>query len=146
MRRPGQKRRYVLLLAVALPLLAASCSGDNPTLSRAEFVERANSLCAETNEKTGRIVGKVLGAPDSDPNDLQRALDHLIGASRGLHSELAALRPPRRLTHEVRDMLAALAAANAAAEAQGPDFWESEDDPWAAMKAKAAELGLDACS
>jgi hypothetical protein len=139
--------RYFLVLAVSLSFVSASCGDDESTLSKAQFIERANALCAEANATVGRIVGEVFGSSSPDPNDLQQAFEELIAASRQLHTELAALRPPADMSSEVRDMLAAFAAANDAAQAQGsPAFWESEEDLWATANATAAELGLDACS
>jgi hypothetical protein len=153
MKRTGNQMRYVFLcfVTIAVSLLVVSCSddkpADKPTLSKAEFVERADSLCAETTKTIGAVVEEVFAAPAADPQDQQRALDKVITASRELHSELAALRPPAELSDAVREWLAALDAATDTAAAQsGADYWKSEDDPWANANAMAADLGLKACS
>jgi len=147
MKRSGTHLRFGFVLAVALSLLAVGCGNDESTLSRAEFTRRADALCAKNGKTVGRIVGRVFGAPDRDPGDRQRALDDLIAAARELHSELSDLRPPSELSDGVRGWLAALAEATDAAEAQGsPAYWESKDDPWTGANAKAADLGLKACS
>ena len=95
-------RRAVGLLAVPLAALLCACGGGSPggdTLSRDEFVTRANEICRDAREDAAYPQ-----KPRSD-EAFAEALDSAAAAYRDLHSRLSALRPPSELESDVEALL-----------------------------------------
>jgi hypothetical protein len=155
------KRLSAVALAAAITVLAAcdddgndtdAATGDaaDPpaaTLSEAEFVEAATGICVEHNEKIGAIVGQLFASPEPTPDAMQEALDGIVGLSRQLAVDLGALAEPAELSSRVTAVIDALnQGTDVAASQTGPEFFGTEDDPWAEAAALGDELGLTECS
>jgi hypothetical protein len=95
-------RRAAGLLAVPLAALLCACGGGTPggdTLSRDEFVTRANEICRDAREDAAYPQN-----PRSD-EEFAEALDSASAAFRDLHSRLSALGPPSELESDVEALL-----------------------------------------
>jgi hypothetical protein len=91
------------LLAVALPLAAiAGCGGggaSGESLSREEFVTRANEICRDAAQDA-----TILRNPKGD-EETAEALDAAAAAVRDLSSRLRDLSPPSELADNVEALL-----------------------------------------
>jgi hypothetical protein len=90
------------VLAVALTALAAACGGEGTgaeSLSREEFVARANEICRDALQDTAYPRN-----PKGD-EEIAEALDAAAAAVRNLDSRLRDLRPPPELASDVEAWL-----------------------------------------
>ena len=139
---------FVMSVLVALATTVAGCGedADADALTRPEFVEQGNQLCAAGSQEIGQVVGELFGG-EPTPERQQAALDQIVTVSRRLADDMGALAEPSDLTDDVDALVGALEAGTDAAEAQtGAEFFADDNDPWADAGAKATELGLDACA
>ncbi len=142
-----KRQNYLTITAAALLSAGAliGCSGDDDTLTGAQFTEQANAICIDSDTKIGEVLGPIFSG-EPTPDDLQGALDAIVSTSRETRDGLAGLSPPSDMSDDVNDMLTAFNTANDEAEAQGLGFFEDDGDPWAPVGIIAARLGLDDCS
>lgn len=139
-------RHHLPMLAAILPLVALSaCGSDDQHLTRQEFEDQANSICADANATVGEALGPIF-AGDPTPEQLQESLDTIIATSRTVHDDIASLDPPSDISDDVDAMLASFDAGTDEAESQGLGFFDNEGDPWADAGQQAGDLGLDTCA
>ena len=163
-------KRFVLLLAVAVFVLAvAACgsdgddgaSGDTTTTaadaasadtsgagaSEADFVAAANDICATINEQIDATLGELFTSTSEPPlEDQQAGIDAIVDGTRQQADEIEALDIPADMQDDVAAMLASVRSAADEVEAAGPDFFGSEDNPYADAGQQAIALGLTECN
>jgi hypothetical protein len=139
----------VLAVLATVGLVAApGCSSsddDSSALSRDEYVEQVGTICTKVTEQIVATVGELF-AGEPTPQARQEALDSIVSASQQARSEIAALTPPDAMRDDVDELLTAYATANDDAAAQGPAFFDSEDDPWKKPSDMAVAMGIKACA
>jgi len=145
-------RRAVLLLALAVPALAAACGGsaepkEQPRLTQKQFVQRANAVCIRSDRRVFRI-----GTLSTDPAGWSKTVN---AAATGI-AEMARLRPPAgreaqfdRLLATARKLKAALAdvrdALAASENAKARKALKRATDYDTSIKKQASRLGLTFC-
>jgi hypothetical protein len=107
--------RWLGLIAPAALLAAAACGGSSGTLTKAEFIQQADKLCAAANDELD-----ALPEPKT-PEELRTVLDKGVSRTRKLLSDLRALNEPEadeRTVEEIYSLveqsIAKLAEADAA--------------------------------
>jgi hypothetical protein len=155
------KRLSAVALAATVTLLSACDDGGNDAaaadrdtadgparvLSESDFIDQVNGICIEHNEAIGGIIGPLFASAEPTPDAMQEALDGVVALSRQLAVDIDALAEPAELSDEVTTILDALnEGTDEAASHTGPEFFATEDDPWAEAAALGNEIGLTACS
>jgi hypothetical protein len=84
-----------LPLAVAVALVAGGCgSGDGKRLSKAEFVSRADAICAKYEK---RVQSRMADVPAGDQKQLASSIKNVLPLIRKGNDELRSLKPPGSL-------------------------------------------------
>ncbi|MDQ2981532.1 MAG: hypothetical protein M3R26_04300 [Actinomycetota bacterium] len=88
-------RALPFLLAVApLAIVAGGCGSNGQGLSKAEFVNRANAICAKYEK---RVQRQMSGVPAGDEKQLASSIEKVLPVIREGNDELRSLRPPESL-------------------------------------------------
>ena len=97
-REPGWRRRArcSACLAIAAGLAVAGCGGDgdggSQTLTRQQFVARANAICAKARGQTAQFSEDFPANPS--PQEAQQFFKKVAPYSQRAADEIAALEPP----------------------------------------------------
>ena len=84
-----------LLFAVAaLALVAGGCGSKGKRLSKAEFVSRANAICAKYEQ---RVQSRMAGISAGDEKQLASSIEKVLPVIRQGNDELRSLKPPASL-------------------------------------------------
>ncbi len=86
--------RPLLLAVAALALVAGGCKSNGKRLSKAEFVSRANAICAKYEK---RVQSRMSGVPAGDEKQLAGSIEKVIPVIREGNDELRSLKPPESL-------------------------------------------------
>jgi hypothetical protein len=110
-------RAVSLLLALsALALVAGGCGSKSKRLTKAEFVKRANAICATYEQ---RVQRRMAGIPPGDEKQLASSIEKVLPVIRDGNDELRSLKPPEDLQgHYDRWMRIADAEVAAASKLQ----------------------------
>lgn len=158
------KTTPLLAPAIGLGLLLAACGDDDP-LTKDEFVEQADALCAETQAEAAPIWEaawsdvEAAGPSSSDGHAfvfvrMDEAVDELMPLYQEQLDEIGELEPPSDDAELIGDLLddfdAALAEfadlMDAAAAGDESAMAELEqDDPTVDVNRRAREYGLTVC-
>ncbi|HLM37782.1 MAG TPA: hypothetical protein VK287_08385 [Gaiellaceae bacterium] len=105
-----------LLALSALPLVAGGCGSTDKRLTKAEFVERANAICARYEQ---RVQNRMAGIPAGNEKQLASSIEKVLPVIREGNDELRSLKPPESLQgHYDRWMRIADAEVAAASKLQ----------------------------
>ena len=99
-------RTLVAALAVLLCAAAAlgcGAGGDVTSLSRSDFVARANEACSQAQ----RDFDEIQRTPASTPGAAERQVDALVGVSERVLDDLRSIEPPAELQERYARYLAA---------------------------------------
>ncbi len=166
-----RSRRLIGVLAL-ITILGAACGDDNPNPavqdgqssgstsstapaaapSKSDFIAAADAICARYTEQTDPIFGALFTGGDPQPAAVQESFGKVLGLMDQQMKDLKALTPPAGQDAEVNALWAEAdkALAGARAKAATPDgamaLIQSDDDPFAAANAKAAEYGMKDCA
>ncbi|MDQ2909856.1 MAG: hypothetical protein M3R39_02405 [Actinomycetota bacterium] len=88
------RARPVLLALAALALLAGGCKGNGKRLTKAEFVGRANAICAKYEQRVRKQMSSV---PAGDEKQLASSIEKVLPVIRKGNDELRSLKPPEGL-------------------------------------------------
>jgi hypothetical protein len=99
-RTPGwlRRARYTACLAIAGGLVLAGCGGDgdgdggSQTLTRKQFVAKANAICAKARGQTAQFSEDFPANPS--PQEAQQFFKKVAPYSQRAADEIAALEPP----------------------------------------------------
>lgn len=110
-------RAVTLLLALsALPLVAGGCGSKDKRLTKADFVKRANAICAKYEQ---RVQRRMAGIPAGNEKQLASSIAKVLPVIREGNDELRSLKPPEGLQgHYDRWMRIADAEVAAASKLQ----------------------------
>lgn len=137
--------RKLGVIAVATALaLGAGCGDDEESLTKAEFIEQADAICAAGNEELNSLDSDF-GAGKSPAEIVDSFVsEELIPVLRAEHDEIEALGAPEGDEAEVENLLASLQEAIDAAE-EDPMAFVISDDAFAAADKAAEDYGLKEC-
>jgi hypothetical protein len=88
--------RGLVFAVAALALVAGGCGSNSvgKRLSKAEFVSRADAICAKYEK---RVQTRMAGVPAGDQKQLANSIGKVIPVIRKGNDELRSLRPPASL-------------------------------------------------
>ena len=155
--------RHAALLAilVTVGLVAAACGSDE-ALTKAEYIEQGNAICANSNAPIELVFEEVFADVPLDPTQ-QQLVEAFVGITAGitplLEAELVDLRElaaPKEDEDTLEllwdDLEAVLVEINqlaedaAAGDQAALDRIDSEeDDPFADVDRRAIQYGLTVC-
>src|SRR5687768_13071829 len=92
----------VVLALLSLATFLAACGDDEETLSKEEFIEQGDAICAGLTEST-----QAVDAPETE-DDLADYLTELLGQAEEARDEFAALSPPEDGEEVHQELLDAL--------------------------------------
>ena len=149
----SRTRSRVLLgaAALAIPLLPGCGDDGVERLSEAEFLKQGNAICAESNARMEKKGEETFGALDGPPTaeDIAPFADYLVDEVDQQISGVEALVPPEDLQDEMDEVLPLARAAQTEMESQieadPVAFMESEENVFADVNAKLADIGLTDC-
>jgi hypothetical protein len=128
-------RAVSLLLAVAaVALVAGGCGSKGKRLSKAEFVKRANAICAKYEQ---RVQSRMAGITAGDEKQLASSIEKVLPVIREGNDELRSLKPPEGLQGHY-DRWMRIADAEVAAASKLHDALRKSDRK--AIQAAFAEL------
>jgi hypothetical protein len=142
-------------LLVAVALVAGGCGSDGGRLTKAEFVQRANAICAKYEQ---RVQSRMAGIPAGDEEQLASSIEKVLPVIREGNDELRSLKPPESLqAHYDRWMRIAdaeVAAANKLQDALRKGDRTAIQASFAELQTKDVdqdrlarqELGLNGCA
>ena len=141
----------VLLLSLSSMLVACGGGEDSSSpepeaepLSKAEFVEQADKICADGNQEI-RTAAEEFPAQPSDEEVTQFAEEVLVPNIQQQHDDIAALGAPEGDEDAVQAILDALQEGIDVVE-QDPATLLSSDDPFGEASDLAEAYGLVECS
>jgi beta-phosphoglucomutase-like phosphatase (HAD superfamily) len=150
MRSFRAKRRsfFAVATASALVLLVfASCGSSSPSLTRAEYVKKANAICKEWQEERnkafGVIIQKYQGQKPTPQLQQKAAEEAVLDPYEHLTQKLAALDTPEEDGEKAQALLTAMEGALAKVKAN-PRVVVS-GSPFTKADHLAADFGLDKC-
>jgi hypothetical protein len=157
---------FVLASTLTAGLLIASCGADSDPLSKAEFIEQADSICQSTIDQVDPIFEEVyagLEDVDSDDPDNQllifvrfdEVMDEVLPIMEEQLDDIRALEPPSE-DEELLDTLiddqgaaltefAALMEAAAGGDEVALATLDTEEDPFEDIDRRARDYGLAVC-
>jgi hypothetical protein len=154
------------IAAVAAGLLAASCADDAEALSKQQFVEQANAICAASNERIDPLFERVYADLDdvdlNDPDNrfvifrrFDEAMDEVLPIIEQQLDDIGVLQPPGEDEELIDTLLAdqeaaiaefaGLMEAAADGDAVALAALETDEDPFDEIDRRARDYGLDAC-
>lgn len=143
-------RRVIGSLAIGMLALAA-CGGDSDSqeaLPEAEFVETADGICAAAAEKIDEELTSIFenaeSVADLSEENFATIADVAGGAYEGMLSELRDIAPEDKVD-EWNSLLDDLETVTDQLTEDPAEFLASEDNPFAGLDEKAADLGLEVC-
>jgi hypothetical protein len=87
--------RGLLFAVAAFALVAGGCGGGGgKRLSKAEFVSRADAICAKYEK---RVQSRMAGVPAGDQKQLASSIKNVLPLIRKGNDELRSLKPPGSL-------------------------------------------------
>jgi len=119
----GPTSTRLLFVIAALGLVAAGCGSKSNRLSKAEFVSRANAICAKYEK---RVQSRMAGVPAGDQKQLANSIGTVIPVIRKGNDELRSLKPPGSLQSRF-DSWMGLADAEVGAAQKLQDALEKND-------------------
>lgn len=145
----------LLLVMAVVALVAGGCGSKSGRLSKSEFVEQANAICAKYEQ---RVQKRMAGIPAGDEAQLASSIEKVLPVIREGNDELRALKPPESLQdHYDRWMKIADAEVAAASKLQNAlrkgdrraiqsAFAELQTKDVGQDRLARQELGLNGCA
>jgi hypothetical protein len=133
--------RAVVWFALTVMLLATGCGGTS-RLSRAQFVQRANTICVKYEQKVTRAMADI---DPGDQSQLAGAIEKALPVIREGNAKLRDLSPPTQL-QERFDRWLEIADDEVAAATELRDALKSKDASEmqrAFQKLRASDAGQD---
>jgi hypothetical protein len=88
------RARLLLFAVAALALVAGGCGNSSDRLTKDEFVQRANAICAKYEQ---RVQSQMSGVPAGDEKQLASSIEKVLPVIRKGNDELRSLSPPESL-------------------------------------------------
>jgi methyl-accepting chemotaxis protein len=161
------KRSLMVLLVVTIGFAAVACSdGDEEALSKVDYIEQANAICAATNAEIEPIVDEFWSdAPEIVPSDRESVdefyaefasvTDDIAGLVDQQIEDLEELVPPAEDSEEIEALLTDVSetfeemqqvtADAAAGDEDARERMDTDKNPMSDVNARAAGYGLTSC-
>jgi hypothetical protein len=148
-------RAYIFLLALfGSAAIAAGCGGgesaaETSSVTRAEFIKAADSICKRADEAQSAELSAYLAAyPNAESSQVGTV--KLVAAAglppiRSEIEELAELGLPQGEEARVEEIIKGLEKALEESEAAPAKVLDEENSPFAPVESKAAKYGLKEC-
>ena len=143
------RKMFFALLAVAL-LALIGCGGDDEgsgsgePLTKAEFLEQGNAVCAEGNEAIDDAAADL--SQNSPQEEIEAfASETLVPEVQEQIDGLSELSPPEGDEAKVEAIIEAAQEANDQVE-EDPSLITSSEDPFNEANDLASEYGLEECA
>ena len=146
-------RAVVPLLAAALAISA--CGGDDGGPSKAEFIEEADAICRESEERSQQIAAAGFRDPQNPTGEEVLAIiEKLLPIQRETIADVRELEMPEDDEDEINSILdRAEAATDEVAAIRDPQqamaavqAADTPQDPFYEANQAAADYGFDECS
>ncbi len=146
-------KRYGCAIAVALLAAGAGagCGGDDEEpLSKAEYIEQGDAICAKAQEEGEKQVEEMFGdlGADEEPSEEQLTTlveDVIKPNTEGQLSDLRDLAPPEGDEDTLNGIYDGVEEGLAQIE-DDPKILLGDEDPFAAPSEEAADYGFKECS
>lgn len=140
-------RKGFAVAAAAAALVAGGCGGDD-ALTKAEFVEQGNKICADASAELERQAEETFGGGETPDEAAQLAFveDVVLPSVQQQIDDLAALEPPEEDVETVDDIIATAQEAIDAGEEDIEALAAAQEDPFAEANQKAEDYGLTECA
>jgi hypothetical protein len=143
-----------LAALVASGALVAGCGGSSDSsnnsttnpLSQSEFVAKASAICQTGGKQIEQAAGKYLGGGRPTPADFEQFVDKaVVPDTQQQIDQFRQLTPPASEADTYAALVDGLQSVTDKLKAN-PQLLAQSGDPFAATKAPAKQLGLDACA
>lgn len=139
-----------LVAAAALVLAGCGDSGSGARLDNAEFVSRADDVCAEASTDLEELVEEHLDE-NVTPSGVQRWAEASVSRLNRLIADLERLRPPAEKEADYRRYLEGFerlrdAIQRASTSETAAERLFTEEDPFPDADELTQKLGLDECA
>jgi hypothetical protein len=143
-----------LLPTLAAVAFLAACGGDDGT-SKSDFLEEADAICAEGEERAEQIVSEGFRDPENPTGkEVVALIQDLVPVQRETISDVRELDMPEGEEDEINSILDQAEAATAkAADIRDPQealaivqAADTPQDPFYEANQAAAEYGFDECA
>lgn len=132
--------------ALAISTIAGCAADSGGELTREEFVEQANAVCASGNAEIGAAIPSDGEWPPSGETE-EAMFQTIVQSIHRQIDEITALDGPDDIETEVDAVVADARLIVADMETQGMDtFFASDEDPFAAVNARFSALGITECA
>jgi hypothetical protein len=146
--------------ALAVALIGAGCGGGDSssssssggTLSKDEFVAKANTICRDTQSKLAKIQSDVQAKVQGDPSQIQSAIEgsvsQLVPIVRSTIDQIAALDAPSDLKPTLEEFKTKTDDALDQVQADPAKAIQdatSGSNPFTSLQGLATDLGLKDC-
>jgi hypothetical protein len=147
--RMGRGSRRTAVVALSCVVLAACNGGGGDRLTEEEFVEQANQICSEGNDRLDALAEELfadLGPGDAPSGeDLEEYFDTIVDDVQGQLDDIGDLNPPEELEDDVDALLSEAQSSLDDFKEQGSEALLSDDDPFAESNQMADDIGLTEC-
>ena len=99
----------VALIAILVPLGLVACGGDDEGPSKAEFIEKADTICAKSDKDTNAIFEEAFEDPQKPkPDEAQAAIKKALPVVKENLEELKDLETPKDDEEDVETIWASV--------------------------------------
>ena len=139
--------RFLILMLAGTALALGACGDDDDGgTTKAEFIEKADAICAEGEEQSQQLAREGLQNPQNPTGqEVLDILDKLVPIQRDTIAQVRELEKPEGDEDEIDAIYDAAQAANDKAKADPSLLTQEGADPFADANAKARAYGLKAC-
>lgn len=147
MKMPVLAKASAVVAALTVAAIAGCAGTSEATLTREEFIEQGNAICAAGNDEIEAAVPEMgSGGAPSGPEG-EAFFETLLAVSQRQIDDLAALKAPPDMQPEVDAVVAQAREIRAEIEAAGMEaLFSSEEDPFEPVNAPMRDMGLTACA
>ena len=144
-------KKLVVALIVAVPLVFAACGGDDDEgPSKAEFIEKADTICAKSDKDTDAIFVEAVEDPEKPkPEEAQAAIKEALPVLKENIEELKELETPKDDEEEIETIFASMDTGVETLEkaSASPDSSLAvlASEPFAQADKLAADYGMKDC-
>ncbi|MEX2105883.1 MAG: hypothetical protein WD810_03190 [Solirubrobacterales bacterium] len=141
----------VVVCAFAIASLAAGCGSGDESLTKAEFIERGDAICAKAESRKNAVLEAAFLKQSESKKPLDRAAELKLVTTVALPpivqmtDRLAALEPPSEEEDKARAIVEAYEEGIAGVESD-PSSVLGGANPFAEADELAEEFGFEACS
>ncbi len=131
-----------VVVSVGVSFAGVAEAGDR--LTRREFLEEGNAICADASDELGELIAETGRVTGDDDDELQAFATSVVEILRPAIAELRELEPPKRDEKRVKRILDGYDDAFDQLE-EDPEILLEDRDPFMAVDRRASRYGLIEC-